>query len=182
MEKLATIDIRGKAYVTVAERVRYFNEAYPNGMIETVVTYLDEIGIVRAQTKVTPDVEKPNRYFIGHSEENRTSSLVNKTSATENCETSSVGRALGLMGIGVLEGIASADEVNKAVNAENAAKTLPGQPRALQAQDNGKKCAKCNANIAVSKSTGKEYCSARCWVAPVTAAKLSEPTLDEIPF
>jgi hypothetical protein len=42
-----------------------------------------------------------------------TSSFVNKTSALENCETSAVGRALAFMGIGVIDSIASVDEVNK---------------------------------------------------------------------
>jgi len=39
---------------------------------------------------------------------------VNKTSALENAETSAVGRALGFLGIGIVEGLASADEVVKA--------------------------------------------------------------------
>jgi hypothetical protein len=112
---MKSINIKGKQYVTVSERVLFFNEAYPNGKIETALTYNDELGIVRAMTKVTPDTEKPDRYFTGHSEENRQSSMINKTSATENCETSAVGRALGLMGIGIIEGIASADEMNKAI-------------------------------------------------------------------
>jgi hypothetical protein len=129
-KKLATINIKGKDYVTVAQRVLAFNELYPNGMIETTITYLDETGVVRAKCKVTPDVEKPLRYFVGHSEESRESSMVNKTAATENCETSAVGRALGLMGIGVIEGIASVDEINKAKGQEKAIATRPLHPSA----------------------------------------------------
>lgn len=117
-EKLPTINIKGKEYVTVAQRILAFNELYENGMIETEVSYLDEKGAVRARAKVTPDVDKPNRYFIGHSEELRTSTGVNQTSATENCETSAIGRALGMMGIGVIEAIASVDEITKAQNQE----------------------------------------------------------------
>ena len=40
--------------------------------------------------------------------------MVNKTAALENASTSAVGRALGYMGIGVIESIASADEMAKA--------------------------------------------------------------------
>ena len=44
------------------------------------------------------------------------SSQINKTSALENCETSAVGRALGMLGIGIDGSIASADEVKNAVH------------------------------------------------------------------
>jgi hypothetical protein len=42
--------------------------------------------------------------------------MVNKTSALENAETSAVGRACAFAGIGVIDSIASADEVHKAIN------------------------------------------------------------------
>ena len=48
--------------------------------------------------------------------EDDTSSMVNKTSALENAETSAVGRACAFAGIGVIDSIASADEVHKAIN------------------------------------------------------------------
>ena len=41
---------------------------------------------------------------------------INRTSMLENCETSAVGRALGFVGIGSVDSIASGDEVNKAIN------------------------------------------------------------------
>ena len=44
--------------------------------------------------------------------------MVNKTSYIENCETSAWGRALGNLGIGINESIASAEEVVSAVNEE----------------------------------------------------------------
>src|SRR5207302_1031738 len=43
------------------------------------------------------------------------SSMVNKTSHVENCETSAWGRALGNFGIGIDAAVASADEVRNAV-------------------------------------------------------------------
>ena len=56
----------------------------------------------------------------GHAQEKESSSFINKTSFIENCETSVVGRALGMCGIGVDVSIASAEEVQNAINNQNA--------------------------------------------------------------
>jgi hypothetical protein len=119
---LPTIKIQGKDYVQVKDRVLAFNEMYEKGSIVTEITYDGDM--VRCKAVVRPDFEQMNRVFVGHSEELRGSTNINKTSATENCETSAVGRALAMMGIGVIESIASADEVIKAKNKE--AKTVEG--------------------------------------------------------
>ena len=113
-DKLPTIDIKGKEYVLVKDRVAYFNEKYPNGMIQTKVEQIER-GLWISEAIVTPDYTKPSRFFTGHSQAREDQSMINKTAAAENCETSSVGRALALMGIGVVESIASADEVVKAI-------------------------------------------------------------------
>lgn len=116
--KFKTVDIKGKEYVTVNERVKYFNEAYPNGSIKTQILSHDiDKGFVMMQTTVTPDIANPDRYFTGIASEvqNDTRSMVNKTSYIENCETSSIGRALGIMGIGIDTSIASAEEVRNAI-------------------------------------------------------------------
>lgn len=48
----------------------------------------------------------------------------------------------------------------------------PAQPQKTQQKpaqsvsDNGAKCAKCGSGMAISKTTGKEYCSSKCWLAP----------------
>lgn len=117
MAKLKTIKIQGKDYTLVSDRVLFFNETYPNGSIVTqLLDQTDNIQVFIKAT-ITPDCDKPERFFTGHAQEIVGQGMVNKTSALENCETSAVGRALGLMGIGVVESIASADEVNKAVSA-----------------------------------------------------------------
>ena len=51
----------------------------------------------------------------GHAHETQGSSNINKTSYVENCETSAIGRALAMMGIGIDTSIASANEVNEAI-------------------------------------------------------------------
>ena len=107
------IQIHGKDYVMVKDRIIFFNENFPNGSITTELKATDNSFIFKS--KITPDVENSSRYFTGHAEEIIGSSQINKTSALENCETSAIGRALGCMGIGVEESFASADEVKNAM-------------------------------------------------------------------
>jgi hypothetical protein len=116
------ISIHGREYVTVAERVIAFAEKYPNGAISTTVEHPDA-ETVRCKAVVWPDVSTPLRFFTGHSEENRKASAINRTSAVENAETSAIGRALGFLGLGIIDGIATADEVVIATNKEKAAKS-----------------------------------------------------------
>ena len=118
------IEIHGKKYVMVNERIQTFNEKYKNGSIITEMTFVDDI--VRCKAIITPDCDTLDRVFIGHAEELRGSTNINKTSAVENCETSAVGRALAMLGIGIIEAIASADEV---IIAQNKASTSPKNDR-----------------------------------------------------
>lgn len=105
------IDFKGKKYVLVSDRVLYFNENYPEGSITTELVSKpeDEMVVIKA-------IVKPNekQTFTGYSQATWGEGYINKTSALENAETSAVGRALAFMGIGVIESIASADEINKA--------------------------------------------------------------------
>lgn len=116
-DKMKTVNIKGKEYVEVNERVKYFVKNYPGWSIETEMisnsdgvctfkaTIRDDSGILRA---------------TGHAYEKESSSFINKTSYIENCETSAVGRALGFLGIGIDTSIASSDEVTNAVNNQTA--------------------------------------------------------------
>lgn len=106
------INIKGKQYVLVADRVIYFNEEYPNGAIQTDYKMIENMFIVTAV--VIPDTKEPARRFIDHSQAVIGDGMVNKTAALENASTSAVGRALSYMGIGVIDSIASVDEINKA--------------------------------------------------------------------
>lgn len=106
------IDIKWKAYVLVSDRVLYFNETYPNWCIKTFREKDWEMEVVKAI--VIPDMENPDRCFTGYSQAKWGDGYINKTSALENAETSAVGRALAFMWIGVIDSIASVDEMNKA--------------------------------------------------------------------
>ena len=113
------MNIRGKEYIEVKDRVLEFNKNYPNGAIRTeIVSQTDDL--ITMIAIVTPDTDKPTRIFTGTAQEwkNDPKSMVNKTSLVENCETSAVGRALALMGIGVIDSIASAEDVMIAKNKE----------------------------------------------------------------
>ena len=150
------IQFKGKAYVLVSDRVNYFNEVYPDGSIQTQLISKPTADMVVVKAIVTPDA-KEQRFFTGYSQAkwSDTSSFVNKTSALENCETSAVGRALAFMGIGVIDSIASVDEIKKA--------DLSQSVKSPNNEFNNSKCQKCGAKIAIS-STGKPYCSAKCWL------------------
>lgn len=126
------VDIKGKKYVLVADRVNYFNDNFPNGSIQTELVSNDSAVVIKAI--ITPDLKNSQRYFIAHSQAVKGEGYINKTSALENAETSAIGRALGFMGIGVIDSIASVDEINKA-------KTMPDTTPA-------KMTAKKNADIA----------------------------------
>lgn len=109
---LKTMDIKGKKYIPVNERVKAFRMLVPDGTIMTEMvksdTYIsDTYIIVKAQILVNGEVKA-----TGYAEEKRGSSNINNTSPLENCETSAVGRALGFFGIGIDTAIASADEIN----------------------------------------------------------------------
>lgn len=114
------VDIKGKQYVLVADRVLYFNEIYTDGSIRTKILSDFDSDRIIVKATVCPNMssEKP-RIFVGHAQEVVGDGYINKTSALENAETSAVGRALAMMGIGVIESIASVDEIHKATNQTN---------------------------------------------------------------
>lgn len=111
---MKTINIKGKDYITVNERLKYFrSEATFNGwQINEQLVHIDEKeGIFKVTICDTKGVEIAS----AHSQEYRDSSYINKTSFVENGFTSALGRALGYLGIGIDTSIASANEVQNAV-------------------------------------------------------------------
>ena len=118
------IDIKWKKYVLVSDRVLYFNETYPNGSIVTQRIMTEEPWIEIFRATITPDCSKPERYFTGYSQAKWWDWFINKTSALENAETSAIWRWLAMMWIGVIDSIASLDEINKTENTTKATKKV----------------------------------------------------------
>ena len=115
--KLKTIDIKGKKYVTVNERLKYFREAFPDhGLLSEVVSMDSDSVCIKAT--ICDENGKP--IATGHASEERVSSNINKTSYVENCETSAWGRCLANFGIGIDENVASADELSNALERQEA--------------------------------------------------------------
>lgn len=106
---LTPMDIKGKKYIPVNERVKAFRMLVPEGTIETDLLRSDDYIIVKAKVFVNGDLKA-----TGYAEEKRGSSNINTTSPVENCESSAVGRALGFLGLGIDTSIATYEEVTNA--------------------------------------------------------------------
>lgn len=115
-ELIKTIPVKGKEYAQVPERIKAFRSMCPGGTITTEILSLEN-GVVTM--KATIYAENGDILATGHAQEKESSSFINKTSFIENCETSAVGRALGMCGIGVDNSVASAEEVQNAINNQN---------------------------------------------------------------
>tara|TARA_S200002703_G_scaffold151492_1_gene150990 strand:- start:55 stop:687 length:633 start_codon:yes stop_codon:yes gene_type:complete len=113
---LKTINLKGKEYSMVSSRLEIFRKhfGFKYGIVEEIL--VDDGKRVVTKTSII-DRDKPETPIgVGHAEEIRGSSLVNKTSAIENCMTSSLGRALATAA--ALHGgeMASSNELEKANN------------------------------------------------------------------
>jgi len=128
MYTFKTIDIKGKKYIPVNERLRFFKEQYPTWTIFTEILEKspDEV-LMRAIIKDQDDKFRAE----GLAHEMRSSSIVNKTSYIENCQTSAIGRALGFLGIGITDSIATAEEVLNAISAQE---SINEEPKLLLAE------------------------------------------------
>lgn len=106
------IPVKGKNYAMVPARVQAFRMMCPDGYIGTEIVDMHD-GVVTMQATVKDETGKV--LATGLAQEKETSSYINKTSYIENCETSAVGRALGMLGLGSDEQMASAEELCNAI-------------------------------------------------------------------
>jgi hypothetical protein len=112
-----TVNIKGKPYVTVNERLKHIAANFQYS-IKTDFTYYPErkMWVVKASLSLFRDGVECHYTGLAQEIESENYKEVNFSSALENAETSAVGRACAMAGIGIDGGIASADEVNKALN------------------------------------------------------------------
>jgi hypothetical protein len=118
MADMKTIEIQHgsskKTYAEVGERVKAFREKYGDSgqLITSIITNDSEKIVTQTQAIV-------NGVCLGTglAEEIRGSTQVNKSSALENCETSSIGRAISFATGFMSDGskIASTDEIQNAI-------------------------------------------------------------------
>ena len=129
------LDLKGKPYAMVPERVTAFRKLYPEGFIITeIVAHDGATVLMRARAGYRNSNGDEIILGTGYAQEVKGKGLVNGTSYIENCETSAVGRALGMLGLGINGGgICSAEELTNAIvaqnqNAKTSASQEPAQP------------------------------------------------------
>lgn len=111
-EKIVRVPFKDKPYATVASRVQAFRELCPDGLITTDIISLED-GVVTMKATISDETGKV--VATGLAQEKEGAGFVNKTSYIENCETSAIGRAMAMIGIGSDESMASAEELANAL-------------------------------------------------------------------
>ena len=127
---LQPLDVKGKAYVEVNQRIKAFRMLYPQGSILTeMLSNENGICIFKATVGYTDEEGEFRPLGTGTAYEKEGATFINKTSYIENCETSAVGRALGMCGFGIDVSVASYEEVQNAINNQEKA-----EPKATDKQ------------------------------------------------
>ena len=101
-----------KDYAEVFQKIKAFRMLFPMGSIYTEHEFIGE-GVVLFKAFVKDDEGK--LLGTGTAYEKEGSSFINQSSYIENCETSAIGRALSMCGIGIDLGVASYEEVANAM-------------------------------------------------------------------
>jgi len=120
---MKSINIKGKEYITVNERLKNFREnpKYKDWSIKEKIHLINEnegVFYVEICNNLGEIISS------AHAQEYRDSSYINKTSFLENGFTSALGRALGYLGIGIDTSIASAQEMQNAMHNQEKTKDL----------------------------------------------------------
>ena len=118
---MKSVNIKGKEYITVNERLIYFRkQATFKGwrIVEDLIELNEKEGVF----KVSIVNQNDDVITSAHAQEYSDASYINKTSFLENGFTSALGRALGYLGIGIDTSIASAEELVNALNNQSVKK------------------------------------------------------------
>ena len=102
------VQIHGKQYITVAERVKEMHEASDGA---TVVIRTEIVQDTDKAVSIKATVTCVAGTFSGHATSRYEAGGIEGQAPLEVAETSAIGRALGFAGYGAVEGVASADEV-----------------------------------------------------------------------
>lgn len=122
--------IRNKEYMEVKDRVMIFRKNNPSWAIITkIVENCQQTGSVIFSATIEDEEGRIRGSGHAHEFKDDKSSMVNKTSHLENCETSAIGRALASIGIGIESSYATYDEVMIALDkGERIDEAPPPQP------------------------------------------------------
>jgi hypothetical protein len=144
--EIKMLDLKGKNYAMVPERVTAFRKLFPDGFITTEIINLSDDGtVVIMKSEAGYYREDGSRVVLGSgiAKEVQGKGMVNGTSHIENCETSAVGRALGMIGLGLNGGgICSAEELVNAITAQKQMQEenpMQGTGQAEKGQNRGEK-------------------------------------------
>ena len=113
---LEAMSIQGKDYVMVKTRLQYFRKHYENGDIQTDILHFDKDTIMVKATVFINGVKVSE----GIAHEEKSKNKINETSFVEICQTSAIGRSLGILGIGITNSVATWDEVRNAIAQQDA--------------------------------------------------------------
>lgn len=142
---IKTTPVSGKDYAEVNQRVKAFRSVYPEGFITTELLS-NEGGVCIFRAQVGYYDESDGTVVVlatGTAYEKENSTFINKTSYIENCETSAVGRALGMAGYGIDTSIASAEEVQNAIANQKKDEGKKAEPK----KDEGKQAVEVELNL-----------------------------------
>jgi hypothetical protein len=114
---IKTINLKGRPYAQVGDRVNAFNKAHKNGSIRTDLNVTGNTAVVKAT--VVPDVENEKRYFQGSA----LSVSLNEEKGLEKLETTAVGRALAMAGFATDGQIVTYEEMQRFEENNNENKT-----------------------------------------------------------
>lgn len=115
-KKMKNGQVKQNNYNTVNQRILAFRELYPNGSIQTEILSMENGAVLMKATAYDDDGKV---IATGHAREKEGDGFINATSFIENCETSCIGRALGIIGIGAVDSLASFQEVANAIQQQN---------------------------------------------------------------
>ena len=135
--------VTSKYYAEVNQRIMAFRSVFPEGFIETILlhdgTPFKEMTVCHFKAEVGfHDGDQRIVLGTGHAYEEKNANFINKTSFIENCETSAVGRALGMAGFGIDGSLSSYDEVTNAIeNQQSVVKASESQVAILKEKYTG---------------------------------------------
>lgn len=159
------VDIKGKKYTTVAERIDKLRRESPYSIATEFIKLDPYVCTIKAILTIYKDDKEFT--YTGHAHELQSSSYINESSFVENCETSAIGRALSAAGYGGGE-FCSADELTNALKNKGKTSNYQGNYDSSKSKTYNMKpaayCEECKAGITegIKKVSESKYDKILC--------------------